>query len=69
MAVAALGGGSVAAARRPILPADTRQIGRREIRYLLFSTPKIGDNNNYFTIILPFSFVDNSKITIFALLN
>nr|DAM33139.1 MAG TPA: hypothetical protein [Caudoviricetes sp.] len=34
--------GSVAAARRPILPADTSKIGRREIRYFVF-TPRIGE--------------------------
>lgn len=33
------------------------------------STLGIGDNNNYFTIILSIPFVDNSKITIFELLN
>jgi hypothetical protein len=64
--------GSIIAARRPILPLHHfvgNKIGRRGIRYFDFSTPKSGDNSNYFTIILSFSFVDNSKITIFALLN
>jgi hypothetical protein len=61
--------GSVAAARRPILPADTSKIGRREIKYLLFLRLKSAIIITILLLFYRFSFVDNSKITIFALLN